>query len=279
MFVNLDLWPITLNNTIACPGETANIKVEFTGTPPYSFKMEIDGKEHDYNSATNIFTLSHLLTGAATFKITEIDSDGCSVTYDPGDEPTLVIDIDDVDDFEIIMTPNREKFCPGDEVQLSVTHNNPSSTYLWSTGETTRGIQVNYGATFEITVTTADGCQYIKQKEVVFGAQYQLQVTGLKPVPNYCSSDGNVTLVATPPGGAFSGVGIVGNDNIFRPSSVTQSTIGNITYTYSDGFCTKDTIIENVIVNVPPQVDWEMVPDNAPFQVVIPSVFLQAKQP
>lgn len=256
---------ITLLNSIACPGETANIKVEFTGTPPYFFKMEINGNEQDYYSTTNTYTLSHSLTGATTFKITEINSDGCSVTYDPGDEPTLVIDIDDVDDFEIIMTPNREKFCPGDVVTLSVVHNNPNSTYSWSTGETTRSIEVSYGADFKLTVRTEDGCQYIKQKEVVFGAQDELQVVGLKPIPTYCSSDGNVTLVGLPDGGAFSGVGIVGNDNIFRPSSVTQSTVGSITYTYSDGFCTKDTIIQNVIVNVPPQVDWEMIPDNAPF--------------
>lgn len=61
--------------------------------------------------------------------------------------------------------------CTSDTITLDA--GNPSSTYLWSTGATTRTIKVSLAGTYSVEVTNADGCK--KTDEVV--------ITN-KPIPN-----------------------------------------------------------------------------------------------
>ena len=64
----------------------------------------------------------------------------------------------------------------------------------------------------------------------------------------FCETDPCVTLDATPLGGVFSGVGVVGND--FCPNTAGNGA-HTITYTYTDGGCTFSSTI-NIGVSAQP---------------------------
>jgi gliding motility-associated-like protein len=72
----------------------------------------------------------------------------------------------------------------------------------------------------------------------------------ITPSGPFCSNDEFSTLSATPIGGTFSGIGLIGND--FYPSNA--DTLNNIiTYTYTQSGCVFDTTT-NIIVYENPQI-------------------------
>jgi hypothetical protein len=54
------------------------------------------------------------------------------------------------------------ELCPGESVTLMV---NPEfDEYEWSTGATTREIEVSEAGTYTVTVTDENGCQYFSEE-------------------------------------------------------------------------------------------------------------------
>lgn len=70
----------------------------------------------------------------------------------------------------------------------------------------------------------------------------------ITPIGPFCENDPCVNLVANPPGGTFSGVGVVGNQFCPQVSGVGTFTI---TYTYTVNGCTFTTSISTTVNPLP----------------------------
>ncbi len=131
-----------------------------------------------------------------------------------------------------------------------------SGTYTWTvptcatlvSGQGTNTIQVNWSAcppgfiNDAISVTYASpapaNCPAAPVYMDVLIYQVVPTITALGPL---CESDPCVTLVGTPAGGTWSGLGVSGNQ--FCPDNVTNGTnaVSTITYTVNAGGCTFTT--------------------------------------
>jgi hypothetical protein len=131
-----------------------------------------------------------------------------------------------------------------------------SGTYTWTvptcatlvSGQGTNTIQVNWSAcppgfiNDAISVTYASpapaNCPATPVYMDVLIYQVVPTITALGP---FCESDPCVTLVGTPAGGTWSGLGVSGNQ--FCPDNVTNGTnaVSTVTYTVTAGGCTFST--------------------------------------
>jgi gliding motility-associated-like protein len=121
--------------------------------------------------------------------------------------------------------------CVGDNLVLDA---GPlGTTYLWSTGATTRTITINTAGTYRVTVTSAaTGCQTIDSSRVSFAPR---PVVNAGPPQAFCAGTRPVRLGAIPAGGVWSGPG-VDSTGLFTP---TAGLIGpqTVTYTVGQGGC------------------------------------------
>jgi hypothetical protein len=83
--------------------------------------------------------------------------------------------------------------CPGSSTTLSVS--GKYRQYLWSTGENTQSIKVNYGGTFSVTVIDSNGCTGTAQVTVVANTPIQPTITGAR---SFC--DGESSVLSGQPG-------------------------------------------------------------------------------
>jgi hypothetical protein len=131
-----------------------------------------------------------------------------------------------------------------------------SGTYTWTvptcatlvSGQGTNTIQVNWSACPPGLITNAISVSYASPAPANCPADpvymdvliYQVvpTITALGP---FCESDPCVTLVGTPAGGTWSGLGVSGNQ--FCPDNVTNGTnaVSTVTYTVNAGGCTFTT--------------------------------------
>ena len=131
-----------------------------------------------------------------------------------------------------------------------------SGTYTWTlppcatlvSGQGTNTIQVNWSAcppgliTNGVSVTYSSpapaNCPATPVNLNVLIYQVVPTITALGP---FCESDPCVTLVGTPAGGTWSGLGVSGNQ--FCPDNVTNGTnaVSTVTYTVNAGGCTFST--------------------------------------
>ncbi len=96
--------------------------------------------------------------------------------------------------------------------------------------------------------TDANGCSGSAQQLVVVNALPVVAFSGLNPA--YCADAPAATLVPTPAGGSFSGMGVSGNQ-----FSLSVAGVGThaVTYTYTDGNGCQNSISQTVTVNALPQ--------------------------
>lgn len=120
------------------------------------------------------------------------------------------------------------------EHQLTLDAGNPGSTYLWSTGATTRAITLdNAPGSYEVTVTTPEGCTRSTTIQAVFMPSIFVE---LGPDSVLCEGD-VLTLDAGEPGPFYQWS--TGSTNRF----VDISGNGNISVLVSNGYCfDRDTI-------------------------------------
>lgn len=131
-----------------------------------------------------------------------------------------------------------------------------SGTYTWTVtapgvitaGQGTNSISVNWSAAAPGLITNGVSVTYSSPAPANCPATpvnlnvliYQVipTITALGP---FCESDPCVTLVGTPAGGTWSGLGVSGNQ--FCPDNVTNGTnaVSTVTYTVTAGGCTFST--------------------------------------
>lgn len=144
------------------------------------------------NGAT---TQSIPVTQAGTYTVTLTQAfSGCSSTASIDVLPATIT--------ASISASGSLELCPGEKVDLEAIGGNASSSYLWSTGETTQTITVETTGNYVVTITQGAGCSgtsapiHVEAYDVNFEPKF---------VPNgpltFCKP-GSVTLTADP---GFSG--------------------------------------------------------------------------
>lgn len=138
-----------------------------------------------------------------------------------------------------------QSVCTGASVTLS---GSGAATYTWNGGLTdgvsfVPSVGVN---NYTVTGTDANGCQNTDQVTVTVNDNPVVSAGSYSAV---CADAADVTLVGSPSGGVFSGVGVTGN--VFDPTSGTQT----ITYNYSDGNGCSGSATTTITVNQLPVVN------------------------
>jgi hypothetical protein len=139
-----------------------------------------------------------------------------------------------------------------------------SGTYTWTapacatiiSGQGTNQIQVNWSACpagliaggISVTYNSAAGCPSLPVTMDVLIYQVTPTITALGP---FCESDPCVTLVGTPAGGVWSGLGVSGNQ--FCPDNVANGSnaVSTVTYTLTNGGCTFTTSVVVPVFGTP----------------------------
>jgi len=141
-----------------------------------------------------------------------------------------------------------------------------SGTYTWTVtapgvitaGQGTNSISVNWSAASPGLITNGVSVTYSSPPPANCPATpvnlnvliYQVipTITALGP---FCESDPCVTLVGSPAGGAWSGIGVVGNQ--FCPDNVANGTnaTSTVTYTVTAGGCTFSTQVVVPVYGTP----------------------------
>ena len=175
---------------------------------------------------------------------------------------TIILSLTAYTAFSQFTTINPDTVCyqtPGSIYQVT---NNPTFIYNWTVaapgviigGQGTNQIDVDWSAAAPGLIPNAvqveaqniiSGCPSLPTLLDVFIYDVTPTITAVGP---FCETDPCITLDATPLGGVFSGVGVVGND--FCPNTAGNGA-HTITYTYTDGGCTFSSTI-NIGVSAQP---------------------------
>ncbi|HLP20327.1 MAG TPA: gliding motility-associated C-terminal domain-containing protein [Chitinophagales bacterium] len=118
---------------------------------------------------------------------------------------------------------------------------NPGSTYLWSTGATTKTIIVTTSNTYSVTVTGANGCTTADTTEVTINALPTVDLGG-----PYTKCQGTVTLDAGNPGGTY-----LWSDNSTNQTLVVSAS-GDYEVTVTDINGCSASATTNVQIDLPP---------------------------
>ncbi len=129
----------SLNTNVTCfGGSDGAINLSVTGgLAPYLYSWTGGPATEDRTGLT-----------AGTYAVTIVDQNGCVLNYSTTITQSTVFT-------PTITAGGPTTFCQGGSVVLTAT---AGASYLWSNGATTQSITVSASGTFNVTVTTAEGC-------------------------------------------------------------------------------------------------------------------------
>lgn len=155
-----------------------------------------------------------------TYIVTGTDMNGCV------DTDTAGITVNPLPN--IVATANDGMLCEGESDSLYVTG---GDTYMWSTTETTTGIEVMPLSTTTYTVTGTDinGCVNVDSVTVTVNPLPVLSISSA--MDTLCAADAPTMLSATPAGGTWSGPGVAAVT--FDPAQANIGT-NSVVYSYTD---------------------------------------------
>lgn len=129
------------------PAPTKNLGADVSTCPGTSVTLDAGNPGSTYLWSTQATTQTISVTTAGTYHVTVTGVNGC-VTRD-----TIVVSLKNAPTVALGADLN---ICTSDTVTLDA--GNTGSTYLWSTGATTRTIRVSNAGTYSVTVTGTNGC-------------------------------------------------------------------------------------------------------------------------
>lgn len=208
-----DIVDFEADNNYACPGESVT----------FSNKSSFAGSNIEWTFAGGVPASS--------------TSANPTVTYNTSGKyrVTLVVDgkTQIKDGFVVVLTNpirtiNKNNVAPCTGNTITLTASQASSTYLWSTGATTRAIQVTQSGTYYCDITAPNGLCSKRSDSV------EINFTTVNvALADFNAVNPNANPIqltgGTPAGGTYSGPGV--SNGIFTPS-VAGLGIHTITYTY-----------------------------------------------
>lgn len=174
----LPAYNFSSGNAFICAGQTTNIVIDLTGTPPWNFTFTVNGSNpatlSGINASPYILPVSH----GGTYEIIALSDAFChgpahNGTITVTEKPLPVVDLGP--DITIV---------EGEPTVLDAT--SFFAGYLWSDGSTGQTLQVSTAGTYRVTVTDYDGCSnagFINVITVAVPANRDLQnitITGLQ---------------------------------------------------------------------------------------------------
>lgn len=160
-----------------------------------------------------------------------------------------------------LTTNNPDTVCYQTLGSIYQVPNTPSYTYNWIVappgiimgGQGTNQIGVDWSSAtpgtiingVSVTATDINGCTSLPVNLDVFIYQVTPVITQIGP---FCEGDPCVNLSATPTGGTFSGLGVIGSQ--FCPISAGPG-VHTITYTVTINGCTFTTTITTIVNQTP----------------------------
>jgi len=148
-----------------------------------------------------------------------IIANGCSVVV-----PVTVI----VNPAPAVTISGLTTICAGESTTLTAAGGPP---YAWSTGDTTASIIIvpSITTTYTVTIANPTGCSGTATQDVTVNPLPSVDFSGLPDTT--CIYAEGIALTGIPPGGTFSGNGMVGN--VLSPPDAGEG-IDTITYYYTD---------------------------------------------
>ncbi len=172
-----------------------------------------EGSSYSWSNGES--TQSITVSAAGNYSVTVTDANGC---------------ISSASENVTVFTPQAASisasgplsFCQGGSVSLDAVG---GTSWLWNTGSTSPGIQVNSSGTYSVNITDVNGCS--SQAEAVVTV-WPAPVVDAGTYAAITTLSGPLTLTGSPAGGTFAGNFV--NANSFDPAS---SGVGNFTVTYN----------------------------------------------
>ena len=140
----------TLMDTIVItskPAPTKNLGADVSICPGSAVSLDAGNTGATYLWSTGATTKTINVTAANTYRVTVTSANGCVVS------DTIVVSLKAA---PVVTLGADQNICNSDTVTLDA--GNAGSTYLWSTGATTRTIRVSDAGTYTVTVTNVNGC-------------------------------------------------------------------------------------------------------------------------
>ena len=202
-----------------CPGNSLTLDA---GNP---------GATYLWSTSETSQTIS--VSSADTYQVTVTNADGCSVTD--------AIDIS-INTLPSVQLGNDTSFCDGNSLTLDAQ--NPGTTYLWSTTETSQTISVSSADTYQVTVTNADGCSTTDAIDISINTLPSVQ---LGNDTSFCNGT-SLTLDAQNPGATY----LWSTSETSQTISVSSADTYQVTVTNADGCSATDAI--DISINTLPSV-------------------------
>lgn len=184
--------------------------------------------QNTYIWSNNVANAPITVSTAGTYSITVTNANGCSQTATTNvtmySKPTPVIS-------------GAGSICPGSTASLTASEHHQ---YSWSTGDTSRSINVTPAAStsYTLTVTDAHGCQNQTSAMVIIGSTPNLQISG-----NLTFCENGTTQLTTSPGYTY----LWSNNSTAQSITVNQAGTYRVTATNALGCEAVDSVIVSTL--------------------------------
>ncbi len=257
-----------LRDSICSGQQDPELRVDFTGTPPFTFIVEnsVDNKIDTLRTGSMTYTINKKIISNRTdvfiWTIKEVlsETNGCRNTFG-GKNPQDTVRVDVVPNVRIEASEDMP-VCAKQPFTLSAIGGNPAlESYSWSpTGATGSPVTVapSIDTDYILTARNINNTRCFSRDTFVVKVKPldEVIISGLNADRLYCSDDDPVTLSSTPPGAVFSGSGVNSITNQFDPSQVLGRNI--IQYTIMGANQCLISNFDSVWVNKTPDVNFSV---------------------
>ncbi|MBL0047004.1 MAG: hypothetical protein IPP32_02750 [Bacteroidetes bacterium] len=150
----------------------------------------------NYQWSNGAFGQSTEICSEGTISLTVIGLNGCVSNFSKNISDFMFNTTYGGNTPNIVQTSPTGNPCPGKTVHLSVTTSNSlSQNVIWSTGETTNGIDVNNGGVYTAILIDENGCEAIDSYQVNYNNSNLFNITSADPLAN-CTPASTIHLEA-----------------------------------------------------------------------------------
>lgn len=202
---------ISSGNATICKGDSTNIIVDFTGTPPWSFTYTINGSNEEMVGGVTSTPYVLSVSQGLTYKLTALSDASCIGTSITGE--ALIVE----NPLPVVSLGPPEAICAGNSIVIGA---GPSfAHYFWSDSTTGPTLSVYSAGIYSVNVTDSNGCKNTASKTITAASLPTSAITSGNA--NICSgetTDMTIAFTGTPPW-AFT----------YTVNGANQQTVGNIT--------------------------------------------------
>ncbi|MEI7725563.1 MAG: NHL repeat-containing protein, partial [Bacteroidota bacterium] len=146
----LPTYNFSSGNASICPGQSASLVIDFTGTPPWNFTCTVNGLNPVTFNGINYSPWVMQVSAAGTYEIIALSDAFCTGPAYNGTATIIVNPLPNVN-----LGPDVT-MCDGDTVTLDA--GSSFAGYLWNNGNTSQTIEVNLPGSYSVIVTDYNGC-------------------------------------------------------------------------------------------------------------------------